>query len=70
MKVGKFIITGIIGFVGIGFKEKVISFCQRKANKVQIPINKCEELGFLWKQHRHKVYPLIKMLYGVDKKLT
>lgn len=50
MEVGKFMITGIIGFVGIGLKEKVISFYQRKANKAQIPINKCESLDLL-KQH-------------------
>ena len=58
MEVGKVIITGIIGLVGIGFKEKVISFCQRKANKAQIPINKCESLDFVEATHRHKVYPV------------
>ena len=69
MNVGKFIITGIIGFVGIGFKEKVISFCQRKANKAQIPINKCESLDFVEATHRHKVYPLMYCYMELDRNL-
>ena len=69
MNVGKCIITGIIGFVGIGFKEKVISFCQRKANKAQIPINKCESLDFVEATHRHKVYPLMYCYMELDRNL-
>ena len=69
MEVGKFMITGIIGFVGIGLKEKVISFYQRKANKAQIPINKCESLDFVEATHRHKVYPLMYCYMELDRNL-
>lgn len=64
-----FLVTGIIGIVGIGFREKVIGFCQRKAKKEQRPISKCESLDFVEATHRHKVYPLMYCHIEVDRNL-
>jgi len=54
-----FLVTGIIGIVGIGFKERVVGFCQSKADKEKTRITKCESLDFVEAAHRHKVYPLM-----------
>ena len=69
MEVGKFMITGIIGFVGIGLKEKVISFISAKANKAQIPINKCESLDFVEANTQAQGLSAYVLLYGVRQKL-
>ena len=54
-----FLVTGIIGIVGIGFKERVIRFCQSRANKEKRLTSKCESLDFVEAAHGHKVYPLM-----------
>ena len=54
-----FLVTGIIGIVGIGFKERVIRFCQSRANKEKRLTAKCESLDFVEAAHGHKVYPLM-----------
>lgn len=54
-----FLVTGIIGIVGIGFKERIICFCQSRADKENTSTTKCEGLDFVEAAHRQKVYPLI-----------
>lgn len=54
-----FLVTGIIGIVGIGFKERIIDFCQSRTDKEKTITTKCESLDFVEAAHRQKVYPLI-----------
>ncbi len=54
-----FIITGILGIVGIGFKDKIIDFCRRKIKGVHNDTTKCESLDFVEAAHCNKVYPLM-----------
>ncbi|MDC7286853.1 VTT domain-containing protein [Blautia schinkii] len=54
-----FLVTGIIGIVGIGFKERIICFCQSRADKEKTATTKCEGLDFVEAAHRQRVYPFI-----------
>lgn len=54
-----FIITGLIGIVGIDFKDKIIDFCRRKIKGVHNDTTKCESLDFVEAVHSNKVYPLM-----------
>lgn len=54
-----FIITGLIGIVGICFKDKAIDFCRRKIKGVHNDKTKCESLDFVEATHSNKVYPLM-----------
>lgn len=54
-----FVITGLIGIAGIGFKDKVIDFCRRKINGGHSNKTKCESLDYVEAVHSDKVYPLM-----------
>ena len=54
-----FYITGIIGIVGIAFKEWAISFCRKKMKWQEKKYTKCQCLDFVEAAHRKQVYPLM-----------
>ncbi len=54
-----FVITGLIGIAGIGFKDKVIDICHRKINGVHNNKTKCKSLDYVEAVHSDKVYPLM-----------
>lgn len=54
-----FFVTGLAGIVGIGLKDKIISFCRKQISKENGILTKCECLDFVEAAHRNKVYPLM-----------
>lgn len=54
-----FVITGIIGIVGIGYNEKIIDYCRRLSNRGFQSATDCECLDFVEAAYRHKAYPLM-----------
>ncbi|MDF2479486.1 MAG: hypothetical protein K0S24_4969 [Sphingobacterium sp.] len=54
-----FFITGIVGILGIGFKNKIIDFCHKIMKRDYQDNTKCECLDFVEAAHRNRVYPVM-----------
>lgn len=54
-----FLITGVIGIMGIGMKEKVIEFCRRHSGREACVGTPCACTDMIEAAHRNKIYPLI-----------
>ena len=52
-----FFITGTI--VGIGFQDRLVSFCRKHTKRSVDVTTDCECLDFVEASHRHRVYPLM-----------
>lgn len=52
-----FFITGTI--VGIGFQDRLVSFCRKHTKRSVDETTDCECLDFVEASHRHRVYPLM-----------
>lgn len=54
-----FFITGTIGIVGIGFQDRLVSFCRKHSKRSADAATDCECLDFVEASRRHRVYPLM-----------
>lgn len=54
-----FFITGIVGILGIGFKNKMIDFCHKLMKREYQDNTKCECLDFVEATYRNRVYPVM-----------
>lgn len=54
-----FFITGTIGILGIGFKDKIIDFCRKRTSNDNGVVSKGEGLDFVEAAHADRVYPLM-----------
>lgn len=54
-----FLITGVIGIVGITLKDRVVRFCRKEVRRETKTYTKCECLDFVEAAHRNRVYPVM-----------
>lgn len=54
-----FIITGIIGIIGIGTRDKIITACRKKGNFRHDTGSSCECMDLIEIAHKDRIYPLI-----------
>lgn len=54
-----FLLTGIVGIIGIGYKEKIIDFCRRHSMRDNFGETAGECMDFVETVHRRTIYPLI-----------